>query len=145
MWTYSTCSKAFALTWYRALTWYSSPARPFAAPCRDGRPATRYQAAREPLPRVPTAFQGSNCVLGGLKRGGGTKFKHGTKLGRTLCYESFSRGGGQFLVGSRLESRSAALGGSLGAGTTGSVVVVAPLFALCSCEWFVLLSSCVRV
>ena len=26
------CSKAFALTWYRALTWYCSPARPFAAP-----------------------------------------------------------------------------------------------------------------
>ena len=25
-------SKGFALTWYRALTWYSSPARPFAAP-----------------------------------------------------------------------------------------------------------------
>jgi len=63
-------SKAFALTWYRALTWYSSPARPFAAPCRDGRSATRYRAAREPLPRVPTAFQGSNCVRGGLKRRG---------------------------------------------------------------------------
>jgi len=27
-----TPSKAFALTWYRALTWYCSPARPFAAP-----------------------------------------------------------------------------------------------------------------
>ena len=25
-------SKGFVLTWYRALTWYSSPARPFAAP-----------------------------------------------------------------------------------------------------------------
>jgi len=36
--------------------------------CCAGRPATRYQAAREPLPRVPTAFQGSNCVRGGLKR-----------------------------------------------------------------------------
>jgi len=62
------CSTGFALTWYRALAWYSSPARPFAAPCLDGRSATRYRAAREPLPRVPTAFQGSNCVRGGLKR-----------------------------------------------------------------------------
>jgi len=33
-----------------------------------GRSATRYQAAREPLPRVPTAFQGSKCVRGGLQR-----------------------------------------------------------------------------
>jgi len=36
--------------------------------CRAGRPATRYRDAREPLPRVPTAFQGSKCVRGGLKR-----------------------------------------------------------------------------
>jgi len=45
-------------------------------------------------------------------------------------------------VGSRLESRSAALGGSLGAATTRLLSVVAPLplLALCSCEWFVLLS-----
>jgi len=35
--------------------------------CCAGRPATRYQAAREPLPRVPTAFQGSKCVRGGLQ------------------------------------------------------------------------------
>jgi len=33
--------------------------------CCAGRPATRYRAAREPLPRVPTAFQGSKCVCGG--------------------------------------------------------------------------------
>ena len=33
-----------------------------------GRPATRYRAAREALPRVPTAFQGSKCVRGELKR-----------------------------------------------------------------------------
>jgi len=50
-------SKALTLIWYRALTWYSSPAlftstTVFCA----GRPATRYRAAREPLPRVPTAF-----------------------------------------------------------------------------------------
>ena len=48
--------KGFAPTWYCALTWYSSPTRPFAAPCRGGRSATRYRAAREPLPRVRTAF-----------------------------------------------------------------------------------------
>jgi len=36
--------------------------------CCAGRPATRYRAARETLPRVPTAFQGSKCVLGELKR-----------------------------------------------------------------------------
>jgi len=29
---------------------------------------TRYRAVRETLPRVPTAFQGSKCVRGGLKR-----------------------------------------------------------------------------
>jgi len=29
---------------------------------------TRYRAVREPLPRAPTAFQGSKCVRGGLKR-----------------------------------------------------------------------------
>jgi len=61
--------KGFALTWYRALSWYSSPSRQFAAPCRDGRSATRYRAARETLPRVPTAFQGSNSVRGGSSRG----------------------------------------------------------------------------
>ena len=61
----STTSKAFALTCYRALTWYCSPARPFDG---AGCPATRYRAAREPLPRVPTAFQGSTCVRGELKR-----------------------------------------------------------------------------
>ena len=36
--------------------------------CCAGRSATRYRAAREPLPCVPTAFQGSKCVRGELKR-----------------------------------------------------------------------------
>jgi len=65
---HTSTSNGFALTWYRASTWYSSPARPFAAPFRDGRSATRYRVAREPFPRVPTAFQGSKCVRGELKR-----------------------------------------------------------------------------
>jgi len=32
--------------------------------CGAGRPATRYRAARKPLPRVPIAFQGWPCVRG---------------------------------------------------------------------------------
>jgi len=36
--------------------------------CCAGRPATRYQAAREPRPRLPTAFQDSTCVRRELKR-----------------------------------------------------------------------------
>ena len=57
-------SKAFALTWYRALTWYCSPARPSAAldvPLL----VTGQQGGG--LPCVPTAFQGSKCVRGELK------------------------------------------------------------------------------
>jgi len=53
-------SKGFALTWHRALTWYSSPAQPFAAP--DVPLLVTGQQ------RVPTAFQGSKCVRGELKR-----------------------------------------------------------------------------
>jgi len=33
-----------------------------------GRSATNYRVVREPLPRMPTAFQGSQCVRGGIKR-----------------------------------------------------------------------------
>ena len=36
--------------------------------CRAGRPAPRYRAAREPLPRVPTAFQGSKFVRRELRQ-----------------------------------------------------------------------------
>jgi len=35
--------------------------------CCAGRPASGYRAAKEPLPRVPTAFQGLKCARGGLK------------------------------------------------------------------------------
>ena len=58
-------SKVVALTCYRALMWYSSPARPLAAP-DDPRLVTGQQGS--PLPRVSPAFQGSKCVRGGLKR-----------------------------------------------------------------------------
>ena len=34
------------------------------AVCCAGRPAACYWAAREALPRVPTAFQGSKCMRG---------------------------------------------------------------------------------
>ena len=70
--TYNGCpgafvySKAFVLTWYCASTWYSLPAYASTAVCCAGRPAACYRAAREPLPRVPTAFQVSKCVRGGL-------------------------------------------------------------------------------
>jgi len=40
--------------------------------CCTGRPATRYRAAKEPLPRVPTAFQVSKCARGGLQ---GTRYQ----------------------------------------------------------------------
>ena len=76
-------SKAFALTWYRALTWYSSPARPFAAPDvpllvtgQQGRPSL---ACRQPS-------RARNACAGGSSDDS-TKLKHGTKLGPTLCYE----------------------------------------------------------
>ena len=36
--------------------------------CCAGRPTTRYRAAREPLPRVSTALQGSKCVRRELTR-----------------------------------------------------------------------------
>jgi len=64
----------------QSLSRYEQRVRPNLVPCPNlvlfasttvccaGRPATRYRAAREPLPRVPTAFQGSKCVCGGLKR-----------------------------------------------------------------------------
>jgi len=75
-------SKAFALTWYRALTWYCSPARPFAAldvPLRvTGQQGGPSPACRH-LSRAPNA-----CV--GISSQESTKLEHGTKLGRPLCY-----------------------------------------------------------
>ena len=48
-------SKGFALTWYRALTWYSSPARPFAAP---DVPLLITRQHGSPPPRVSTSSPG---------------------------------------------------------------------------------------
>jgi len=75
-------SKAFALTWYRALTWYSSPARPFAAPDVPLR-VTRQQGS--PSPACQQLSRAQNACAGG-SREHGTKLKHSTKLERTLCY-----------------------------------------------------------
>jgi len=75
-------SKAFALIWYRALTWYSSPARPLAAldvPLF----VTRQQGS--PSPACRQLSRARNACAGG-SREHGTKLKHRTKLGRTLCY-----------------------------------------------------------
>jgi len=79
-------SKAFALTWYRALTWYCSPARPFAAldvpllvTGQQGGPSP---ACRQ-LSRARSACAGSSSKES-------TRLSHGTKLGRTLCYLAFS-------------------------------------------------------
>ena len=44
---YFEASKGFALTWYRALTWYSSPARSFAPP-DDPRLVTGQQGRPSP-------------------------------------------------------------------------------------------------
>jgi len=74
-------NKRFALTWYCALTWYASPARPFTAP---------------DVPLLVTGQQGSlspacrqlsrarNACAGGSSEGS-TNLMHGTKLGRTLA------------------------------------------------------------
>jgi len=74
-------SKGFALTWYRALTWYSSPARPFAAPDAPllvtGQQGSLSPACRQ-LSRAPSACAESS-------REESTKLGHGTKLGRTLA------------------------------------------------------------
>ena len=54
--------------------------------CCARRPATRYWAAREPTPRMPTAFRARNaCAASSSEES--TKLKHGTKLGRTLCQD----------------------------------------------------------
>jgi len=63
-------SKAFALTWYLALTWYSSPARPFAAldvpllvtrqqgspspACRHSFPGLKMRALGAPANTIPS-------------------------------------------------------------------------------------------
>jgi len=74
-------SKGFALTWYRGLTWYSSPARPFAASdvplLVTGQQGSLSPACRQ-LSRARIACAGGSSE-------GSTKLKHGTKLGRTLA------------------------------------------------------------
>ena len=74
--------KAFALTWYRALTWYCSPARPFAAPdvslLVTGQQGGASPACRQ-LSRARNACAGSSSQES-------NKLWHGSKLGRTLCY-----------------------------------------------------------
>jgi len=58
-------SKAFALTWYRALTWYSSPARPFAAP---DVPILVTGQKRSPSPACRQLSRAPNACAGGIKR-----------------------------------------------------------------------------
>ena len=73
-------SKAFALIWYRALTWCSSPARPFAAldvPLL----VTRQQGSPPPPPACRQLSRARHACAGGSR-----ELKHGTKLGPTLCY-----------------------------------------------------------
>jgi len=52
-------STGFALTWYRALTWYCLQERPFSAPDVPLLVlVTDQQEPPPPPPRVPTAFLG---------------------------------------------------------------------------------------
>jgi len=74
-------SKALALIWYRALTWCSSPARPFAAP-DDPLLVTGQQGS--PFPAYRQLFRARNACAGSSSEES-TKLKHGTKLGPTLC------------------------------------------------------------
>ena len=75
-------SKGFALTWCRALTWHSSPARPFAAP---DVPLLVTGQQGNPSPACGQLSWARNaCVESSREKS--TEFRHGTKLGRTLCY-----------------------------------------------------------
>jgi len=83
--TWHSC-RAHSKMWFRRPV--GSPERHFwvnPSGCCAGRPATRYRAARETLPRVPTAFQGSKYVRRKLKR---RKYDVWARyqVGRTLCY-----------------------------------------------------------
>ena len=71
-------SKAFALTWYRALTWYSSSLRQtsrYSLPGSKGAPSPRADS-----------FLGFEMRARGTHAKKVPSYKHGTKLGRTLCY-----------------------------------------------------------
>jgi len=74
-------SKAFALIWYRALTWYSSPPRSLAAP-DDPRLVTGQQGS--PSPACQQLSRSRNVCAGGSSERS-TKLGQGTKLGPTLC------------------------------------------------------------
>jgi len=74
-------SKGFALTWYRALTWYSSPARLFAVP-DDPLLVTGQQGS--PSPACRQHFRARNASAESSSEES-IKLGHGTKLGRTLC------------------------------------------------------------
>jgi len=76
------CSKGFALTWYRALTRHSSPARPFAAP---DVPLLVPGRQRSPSPACRQLSRAYHVCVGGSSAES-TKLGHGTKLGQTLCY-----------------------------------------------------------
>ena len=65
-------SKGFALTWYHALTWYSSSARPFAAP-DDPQLVTGQQGS--PSPACQQLSRARNVCAGGSSEGS-TKLKH---------------------------------------------------------------------
>jgi len=72
----------FALTWYRALNWYSSPARPFAAP---DVPFLVTGQQGGPSPACRLLSRAWNVCVGGSSAES-TTLGHDTKLGRTLCY-----------------------------------------------------------
>ena len=74
-------SKSFALTWYRALNWYCSPARKFAAP---DVPLLVTGQQGSPSPACRQLFSARNACAGSSSEES-TRLKHSTKLGRTLC------------------------------------------------------------
>ena len=82
--TYECTSKGFALTWYRALTWYPPPLEP---PAHSSSPR-KLLARGGGAPLLPG--NESRIVRHGTAQqtvvlAKSTKLKHGTKLGRTLC------------------------------------------------------------
>jgi len=75
-------SKAFALTRYRALTWYCSPARPFDRP--DVPLLVTGQQGSPPPGCLQLSRARHACAGSSIEES--TKLGHGTELGRTLCY-----------------------------------------------------------
>jgi len=83
-------SKGFALTWYPALTWYSSPERTFAAP-DDLRHVAGQQGS--PSPACQQLSRARKVCAGGGSSEGSAKLKHGTKFGRTLATPGYPETG----------------------------------------------------